>query len=224
MIFRKGGMRATSFWALVDSSTIPSPPASGVLGAARTVSHMKMVESAATVTRREVLQVPSAGMRATSVMPSVCPQSLAMSDPCSVYSRTDLSELATPAIAGLPFSDGAYKTFDMTAASPPSASEHLKLVMHCPFLIRYLPMQRSTVAMRSSSSPVRHIDVGEVLTVIARSMTNATDSTLPSSRNMISRTTIDRSAECVINLLSPSWKRIPVTAPACSSIVCCNES
>lgn len=71
MIFRKGGMRATSFWALLASSTIPRPPGSGELEDARTVSHMKIVESAATVTRREVLQVPSAGMRATSVMPSV---------------------------------------------------------------------------------------------------------------------------------------------------------
>jgi hypothetical protein len=84
MIFRKGGMRATSFWMLLASSTIPSPPGSGLLPAARTVSHMKIVESAATVTRRAVLQVPSAGMYTASVMPSVCPQSLAMSDPLSV--------------------------------------------------------------------------------------------------------------------------------------------
>lgn len=108
MILRRGGLRAISFDVPFASRTMPSPPGSATwVEVAITVSQMKMVESAATVTSRDVLQLSSAGSKATSVMPSVCPQSLAMSDPYSVYIRTDLSELATPAIAGLPLSDGA---------------------------------------------------------------------------------------------------------------------
>ena len=108
MILRRGGFSAISFDVPLASSTMPSPPGSATwVELAMTVSHMNIVESAATVTSRDVLQLSSAGRKATSVMPSVWPQSLAMSDPYSVYIRTDLSELATPAIAGLPLSEGA---------------------------------------------------------------------------------------------------------------------
>jgi hypothetical protein len=97
-----------SFVMPFASSTMPRPLGSATCGeVARTVSQMKMVESAATVTSRDALQLSSAGSRATSVMPSVWPQSLAISEPYSVYMRTDLSELATPAIAGAPLSEGA---------------------------------------------------------------------------------------------------------------------
>lgn len=76
-----------------------------------TVSHINTVESAATVTscdRHSQSLSMEVGIKAASVMPSVWPQSRAIRDPYSEYSRTDLSPLETPMIVGLPLSEGVY--------------------------------------------------------------------------------------------------------------------
>lgn len=109
---RSGGAIGVSLLAVgVSSASSLSFAWHFISSVVETVSHIKTVESAATVTScmRESLS-PANGTetKAASVMPSVCPQSRAMRNPYSEYSRTDLSPLETPMIVGFPLSDGVY--------------------------------------------------------------------------------------------------------------------
>lgn len=113
---RSGGAIGVNLLAVGVSSASSLSFAWGFISnVAETVSHMKTVESAATVTscvRKSLSPCVGTETKAASVIPSVCPQSRAMRDPYSEYNRTDLSPLETPMIVGFPLSDGVYLEVD----------------------------------------------------------------------------------------------------------------
>jgi hypothetical protein len=99
-------------------------------------------------------------------------------------------------MVGLPFREGVYRIFDMTAASPPSLSEHLKLNPGWALLVLYFTIHLSSVETRiESGCDAKHMLSGADFNVMARSMANARVVGSSGSRRTRSLTTTVRSAE-----------------------------